>query len=79
MPRLSPGVELQETRLKPGEMPGMPLFHLASCNKKNFQKKPSKGESEGLCSLLRGLECRTGSNGDKPVALIGHEPPELYG
>lgn len=36
--------------------------------------KRRKDESEGLCSLLRGMECRARKNGDKPAVPIGPEP-----
>lgn len=42
--------------------------------KKVCQRNPEKGESEGLCSLFREVECQARKHGGEPAVLIGAKP-----
>lgn len=77
MPRLLTCGERQETRLEPGEMPGMPQSHLASCNGKLSQRNPEREKVKDYVHCPEGWNVGQGKNGDKPVVLIGPEPSAL--
>lgn len=67
MPGSSPRGRHQESPLEPGEMPGMPQPHLASCN--------GNPEREKLRDCVhRPVGWNVGLDGEKPAVLIGPGP-----